>query len=54
MKSVNERHNQELHNTYSSPNIITVSKSRRMRWAGHVACMGEKRNAYRIMVGKPE
>jgi hypothetical protein len=39
---------------YSSPNIIRMSKSRRMRWAGHVARMGEKRNAYRILVGKPE
>jgi hypothetical protein len=47
-------HNDELHNLYSSPNIIRVIKSRRMRWAGHVARMGEKRNAYRILVGKPE
>jgi hypothetical protein len=47
-------HNEELHNLYSSPNIITVIKSRRMRWAGHVARMGAKRNAYRILVGKPE
>jgi hypothetical protein len=39
---------------YSSPNIIRMIKSRRMRWAGHVARMGEKRNAYRILVGKPE
>jgi hypothetical protein len=39
---------------YSSPNIIRMMKSRRMRWAGHVARMGEKRNAYRILVGKPE
>jgi hypothetical protein len=41
-------------NLYSSPSIIRVIKSRRMRWAGHVARMGEKRNAYRILVGKPE
>jgi hypothetical protein len=46
--------NEELHNLYSSPNIITIIKSRRMRWAWHVATMGEKRNAYRILVGKPE
>jgi hypothetical protein len=39
---------------YSSPNIIRTIKSRRMRWAGHVACMGETRNPYRILVGKPE
>jgi hypothetical protein len=45
-------HNEELHNLYSSPDIIRVIKSRRMRWAGHVARMGEKRNAYRILVGK--
>jgi hypothetical protein len=47
-------HNEELHNLYSSPNIIRMIKSRRMRWAGHVARMGETRNAYRILVGKPE
>jgi hypothetical protein len=47
-------HNEELHNLYCSPSIIRIIKSRRMRWAGHVACMGEKRNAYRILVGKPE
>jgi hypothetical protein len=41
-------HNEELHNLYSSPSIIRMIKSRRMRWAGHVARMGEKRNAYRI------
>jgi hypothetical protein len=46
--------NEELHNLYFSPNIIRMMKSRRMRWAGHVAQMGEKRNAYRILVGKPE
>jgi hypothetical protein len=44
----------ELHYLYSLPNIIKMVKSRRMRWAGHVARMGEKRNAYRILVGKPE
>jgi hypothetical protein len=41
----------ELHNLYSSPSIIRVVKSRRMRWAGNVAQIGEKRNAYRILVG---
>jgi hypothetical protein len=45
--------NEELHNLYSSPNIIRMIKSRRIRWAGHVARMGEKRNAYRILVGNP-
>jgi hypothetical protein len=45
-------HNEELHNLYSSPN--RMMKSRRMRWAGHVARMGETRNAYRILVRKPE
>jgi hypothetical protein len=47
-------HNEELHNLYSSPNIIDMIKPRRMRWSGHVARMGEKRNAYMILVGKPE
>jgi hypothetical protein len=46
--------NEELHDLYSSPSIIRIIKSRRMRWAGHVARMGEKRNAYRLLVGKPE
>jgi hypothetical protein len=46
-------HNEELHNLCSSPSIIRI-KSRRMRWAGHVARMGEKRTAYRILLGKPE
>jgi hypothetical protein len=44
---------EELHNLYSSSNIIRMFKSRRMRWSGHVARMG-KRNTYRILVGKPE
>jgi hypothetical protein len=47
-------HNEELHNLYSSPSIIRMITSRRTRWAGHVAPMGEKRNAYRILVGMPE
>jgi hypothetical protein len=46
--------NEELHNLYSSPNIIRMIKSRRMRCAGHVARMGERRNAYTILVGKSE
>jgi hypothetical protein len=47
-------HNEELHNLYSSPCIIRMIKTERMRWAGHVARMGDKRNAYRILVGQPE
>jgi hypothetical protein len=47
-------HNEELNNFYSSPNIIRIIMSGRMRLAGHVARMGEKRNAYRTLVGKPE
>jgi hypothetical protein len=47
-------HSKQLHNMYSSPCIITMMKSRRMRWEGHVTRMREKRNAYRILVGKPE
>jgi hypothetical protein len=47
-------HNEELHNLFSSPSIIRMTDSRRMMWAGHVARMGEKRNAYTILVGKPE
>jgi hypothetical protein len=47
-------HNEEHHNLYSSPNIIRMIKSRRMRWAGLVARMAEKREAYRILVGKSE
>jgi hypothetical protein len=47
-------HNEELCDLYSSQIIIRIIKSRMMRWAGHVARMGEKRNAYRLLVGKPE
>jgi hypothetical protein len=42
-------HNEELHDLYYSPSIIGIIKSRRMRWAGHVARMGEKRNVYRLL-----
>jgi hypothetical protein len=47
-------HNEELSDVHSSPNIFRVIKSRRMRWAGCVALMGERRGVYRILVGKPE
>ena len=47
-------HNEELNVIYSSPNIVRVIKSRRMRWAGHVARMGEEREVYRFLLGKPE
>jgi hypothetical protein len=47
-------HNEELCDLYSSPSIIRIIKSRRMRLVGHVARMGIKRNAYRLLVGKPE
>jgi hypothetical protein len=47
-------HNEELIDLYSSPNIVRVIKSRRRRWVGHVARMGERTGAYRVLVGKPE
>jgi hypothetical protein len=47
-------HNEELHNLYSLPSIIRIIKSRRMRWAEHLARMGEKRNVYMLLVGKSE
>ena len=47
-------HKEELNDLYCSPNIVRVIKSRRMRWTGHVARMGEERGAYRVLVGKPE
>jgi hypothetical protein len=47
-------HNYELHSLYSSPNIVRMIKSRRMRWAGHVARMGEGRSVYRVLVGRPK
>ena len=46
--------NEGLNDLYSSPNIVRVIKSRRMRWAGHVARMGEERGVHRVLVGKPE
>jgi hypothetical protein len=52
--SCRKLHNDELHSLYSSPNIVRVIKSRRMRWAGHVARMGEERGVYRVLVGRPE
>jgi hypothetical protein len=54
MRGWRKLHNEELHNLYSSPDIIGIIKSRRMRWVGHAAQMGVKRNVYRLLVGKPE
>jgi hypothetical protein len=47
-------HNEELTDMYSSPNIIRGIKSRRIRWARHVACMRERKGAWRVLVGRPE
>jgi len=47
-------HNEDVYNLYASTNIIRVIKSKRIRWVGHVARMGEMKNAYTILVGKPE
>jgi hypothetical protein len=47
-------HNEELYNLYSSPNIVRMIKSRMMRWVGHVAWMGQMKNAYKVLVGKLE
>jgi len=47
-------HNEELNDVYCSPNIVRMIKSRRMRWVGHVARMGDRRVVYRVLVGKPE
>jgi hypothetical protein len=47
-------HNEELNDFYTSPNIVRVIKSRRIKWAGHVARMGKKRGVYRVLVGKPK
>jgi hypothetical protein len=54
MGGLRKLHNEELHDFYISPSIIRIIKLRRMRWAGHVARMGEKRNVYRLLVGKLE
>ena len=47
-------HNEELNDLYCPPSIVQVIKSRRMRWAGHVACIGVRKDVYRVLVGKPE
>jgi hypothetical protein len=49
-----KKHNDEVHSLYFSPNIVSVIKSRRMMWAGHVGRMGEERGVYRVLVGRPE
>jgi hypothetical protein len=54
MREGRKLQNEELRDLYSSSSIIRIIKSRRMRWTGHVARMGEERNAYRLLVGKPE
>ena len=54
LKKVKRSRYEELNDLHSSPNIVQVIKSRRMRWAGHVARMGEERGAYRVLVGKTE
>jgi hypothetical protein len=53
-RELRKLHNEELRDLYASPSIIRIIKSWRMRWAGHVARMGKERNAYRLVVGKPE
>jgi hypothetical protein len=53
-RSWRKLHNDELHSLYSSSNIVRVIKSRKMRWVGHVARMGEGRGVYRVLVGRPE
>jgi len=54
IKEWRKLHNEELNDLYSSPNIVRVIKSRRMRWAGDVACVGERRDVYGVLVGKPK
>ena len=53
-KEWRELHNEELNELYFSPNIVWLIKSRRLRWAGHAARMGERRGVYRVLVGKPK
>jgi hypothetical protein len=53
-RSWRKLHNDELHNLYSSPNIVRVIKARRLWWAGHVARLGEERGVYRVLMGKSE
>jgi hypothetical protein len=52
--SLRKLYNDELHSLYSSPNIVRMIKSRRMRWAEHVGCMGEGRSVYWVLVGRPK
>jgi hypothetical protein len=52
--SCRKLHNDDLHSLYSSPNIFRVIKSRRMSWAGHVACMGDGKSVYRALIGRTE
>jgi hypothetical protein len=54
MGGLRKLHNKEQHDLYSLPSLIRINKSRRMRWVGHVAQMGDKRNMYRLLIGKPE
>jgi hypothetical protein len=54
MREWGKLHIEELNDLYSLPNIVQVLKSRRIRWAGHVACIEEKKGIYRVLVGKPE
>jgi hypothetical protein len=53
-RGMGKLHNEELNDLYSLPNIVRVVKPRRLRWAGHVARMGEERGVHRVLVGKPE
>jgi hypothetical protein len=53
-RSWRKLHNDELHSPYFSLNIVRVIESRRMRWAGHMACIGEGRGVYRVLVGRPK
>jgi len=54
IRELRKLHNEELNDLYSSPSIVWVIKSRRMRWVGHVVCMGERRGIYSVLVGKPD